>query len=385
MIRSLNQTNRLKLEPLENRCLLAGDVTASVVGNVLQLRGDAEANQVAISAAFDGTGTAIPDSFVITGLTGTTINGLAGSGGANASIVFGGVRGIDARMGDGDDVIQLTNASIRNNVNIQTGMGNDQVWLGAFAGQTGTGTGLGTIVPGLGSFGDFTAPTLSTNAGPVLIRGNLTVNTGADDDMVAASDVQVNGNATVDAGAGDDQVFLAALNDMTSTVAGTPATAVINDPNPDQSLLVRGALHVNLGAGVDTLNALHATSRQGFFISDPQRNTNFTLNDVDGGSAGVVITRSPTSSNNGNGGDNSSDDDNSDDNSDGNSNGNANSDRLTRLYERILNLLDQLYGQMGQTSSQGLTSLTSSQGLTSLLAANGNGNGKVHHHGHSRD
>src|SRR5262249_62037394 len=61
---------RLVLESLEDRVVPAGNVTAAVVGNLLQISGDNEGD--AFETTRDGAG-----HYVITGQTGTTVNGLA--------------------------------------------------------------------------------------------------------------------------------------------------------------------------------------------------------------------------------------------------------------------------------------------------------------------
>ena len=59
-----------EFEGLEDRLLLAGNITSVLAGGVLTLTGDALANQVQLTVGTNG-------QMVATGLTGTTINGLA--------------------------------------------------------------------------------------------------------------------------------------------------------------------------------------------------------------------------------------------------------------------------------------------------------------------
>jgi hypothetical protein len=285
MLRTYQPTNRLRLEPLEQRRLLAGDVTTNLAANgTLEIRGDDEGNEIVISAALDDEGVAIENSFLITGLNGTTIDGEPGSPG----LVVEDVRNIDVRLGDGDDIVQLTDAVVRNNVNIQTGAGNDQAWIGQFEGQAAAEAIALAELPD-----EFLAldPPAITFGGAVLVRGKLTVGTGDDDDVVAVTDAVVRGDATINAGDGNDQVFITALADLED---GDLATGLANlttiESDPERGLDVRGRLKVNLGDGDDSLTAFHVNARRGFFIDDPQQDTDFLLSDVDGGNRGVVIT-----------------------------------------------------------------------------------------------
>ena len=111
---------RLFLERLENRDLLAGNVSASVRGGDLVLRGDGAANQILL----ERTGNEV----TITSLDGeTTINGQEGP------VVLSRVRDdFRINMGGGSDVLQFANAAdevfrISGNLNIITGSGSDEI------------------------------------------------------------------------------------------------------------------------------------------------------------------------------------------------------------------------------------------------------------------
>ena len=86
---------RARIEALETRQLLAGDVMVGVVGGNLVVQGDELGNQVAITAGAE------PGSYVVRGLDGTNIvqaSGEAGEGPAVHEVVVTGVtRG--ARIG----------------------------------------------------------------------------------------------------------------------------------------------------------------------------------------------------------------------------------------------------------------------------------------------
>ncbi len=100
-------------EGLEERLLLAGNMTSVLAAGVLILDGDLLANQVQLTVASNGQLTA-------TGLSGTTIDGLASKN-------FGAVHTLTVNGGAGDDKISLTAtaASIANDVTIDGGADNN--------------------------------------------------------------------------------------------------------------------------------------------------------------------------------------------------------------------------------------------------------------------
>ncbi len=114
---------RTRIEPLESRLAMAGNVTASVVNGELRIDGDDVANWLVVR------GTVNPGELTILGLdsTGampTTINGIA-------SQTFSGVTGsIVMNLRGGDDVAHVKQAYIAGAVVIDLGAGNDTLYLG---------------------------------------------------------------------------------------------------------------------------------------------------------------------------------------------------------------------------------------------------------------
>src|SRR5262245_15342838 len=93
----------LEVEKLEDRCLMAGNVTAALVGGVLQVRGDDVANAVDITNNLVG-------DYVLTGQTGgtggpTTVNGSSGPVTIPGSVSVP----LDIQMGNGNDEVALHN------------------------------------------------------------------------------------------------------------------------------------------------------------------------------------------------------------------------------------------------------------------------------------
>lgn len=126
---------RLRLEQLEEKRLLAGDVTVSVVAGALIVEGDELGNQVVISSG------EAPGEFVITGLDGTTVQtegedapDSEGEEPGDQVVVSGVRRGVHVTTFEGDDTVIIEDARIRGNVTIRTGEGEDYVRVGPESG-----------------------------------------------------------------------------------------------------------------------------------------------------------------------------------------------------------------------------------------------------------
>ncbi|MCA9238955.1 MAG: hypothetical protein KDA37_02095, partial [Planctomycetales bacterium] len=92
-----------RFETLEQKQLLAGDVTYEVVNGNLHLLGDAESNEIVITAGD------IEGSYLVQGLNGTTISPADGGDGSAAPVsgfvVEGVTRNVRIDLGDGDDTV----------------------------------------------------------------------------------------------------------------------------------------------------------------------------------------------------------------------------------------------------------------------------------------
>jgi hypothetical protein len=102
----MRKSRKLGVENLENRALLAGNVSVSVEGSVLKIVGDGQANGVSVQQLDQ-------NKFFVTGFalygTPTTINGQA------TGRIVQGVRHIDADLNAGYDVFILSNSNFRQN------------------------------------------------------------------------------------------------------------------------------------------------------------------------------------------------------------------------------------------------------------------------------
>jgi hypothetical protein len=115
MRKSRNRSRKLTVESLENRALLAGNVSVFVDGTVLKIIGDGRGNGVSVQELDQ-------NRYFVTGFAvsggNTTINGqLAGR-------IVQGVRHIDADLNSGYDVFVMSNSAFRRNQLAQQLSGN---------------------------------------------------------------------------------------------------------------------------------------------------------------------------------------------------------------------------------------------------------------------
>jgi hypothetical protein len=224
-------TRKLRLESLEHKKMLAGDVFVSFAQGTLQIEGDELANQVAISSG------ETPGSYVITGLQDTSVTLVDGDGNPvdppadaaeNVVVVEGVRRGIRANMGDGDDVVNVNDLRTRSNVSIRTGEGDDVVRVGVRPEVTDGET-------------DETAPIAEPD---VVIGGSLRIGTAAGEDRVVINHTNVGRALSVATGTEDDTVRIG---------RGEPAEADSADEAPPATADVRaGRTHIHLGQGDDS-------------------------------------------------------------------------------------------------------------------------------------
>ncbi len=200
MLRNKTHRYRMALEHLEDKRLLAGDVSVNVIDGSLVIRGDMEANGVAVTAG-DMRG-----EFIIAGLpvgdAATSINGVF-----DRVVVSGISRGMHLALGDGDDLANVFDVNVRGNVSIQAGAGDDHVRVGGPRRDAADSTEIATRIGGrllvdLGSGNDRLLVTAAA-----LGRG-LDVDGGAGDDDVAITDSRSRGFVGIRTGAGEDRVVI---------------------------------------------------------------------------------------------------------------------------------------------------------------------------------
>jgi hypothetical protein len=212
-------------EPLEYRCLLAGNVLVAVNGGELDVTGDGAGNGVQITVAsghqFAVRGIADNGPTTINGKPLVNVDGVKGDvtvalgGGDDILSVLGTTRalalpkGLRVSVGSGDDLVALTNVTVKGNLEIRSGSDGD-----------GSANGRDTVaLQDVDVGGD---ARLQTGAGKDSVTiadsgfgGKLEVGLGAGDDSLSIANSEVLGDFEVDGGDGFD-----AFSDESNTFAG---------------------------------------------------------------------------------------------------------------------------------------------------------------------
>lgn len=155
MTHRFNQ-RRFSIEALENRQLLAGDVQASLHGEGLFVRGDAEDNQIQIVQLANG-------NLRVQGLDGTTVNGQPSF---DTSEAVSGVR-VRMRQGGADRFMIQGEFDFQGDLSVRLGAG---------------------------------AVLIEGSVGPVKIAGDVDIRSGVDSDVTLRNEVQILGDTKIDAG-----------------------------------------------------------------------------------------------------------------------------------------------------------------------------------------
>lgn len=293
MLRRSSHT-RLRIERLENRMMLTGNVAAHVVAGSLVIRGDPSDNQIAVVAG------ANPGEFVITGLNNTTINKdvvpvtlhatkgvrIDMRGGAN-TVNFGDAAtptsiagGLSIRGGlNGNSVANQTftvqNVQVGGSLAVFAGSGDDSITMdGSTARSVGvfTGSGVDTItitnVSATGRMSVFSgagADTVSISGpgGGVAAARSLFVFGGADTDTLTVQNVNVTGDMFVNTGAGAED--RPTLDSVTVGRNLFLKTGNGGDPVVVNSINVTGNAQFLLGAGNDTITLTGTNTIGGMF------------------------------------------------------------------------------------------------------------------------
>lgn len=220
-----------RIESLEGRSLMAGDVLASIKLGSLYVQGDAMANDVAIVDQGNG-------KVEITGRNGTKING------ADSTVLSGFANNLKVDLRGGDDVVSLrgTESHVIPRFAIESGTGNDSVFLDqiySVLGKVETGSGDDVIE--------------LMNASSVLLdletgSGNDSIRVGADVSNSALISVAF---LKLETGLGNDSVVIQNTNLTSSNIK-------IEAGQGDDNLLVRKGsgsswLKASTGSGTDTV------------------------------------------------------------------------------------------------------------------------------------
>ena len=192
-----------------NWMLVAGDPDTPARIDACAYTGGADVD----TAWFAGDVTVRSDARIFTGTQGEDSVGFYKSGDDGGIVKVRGNMDVDTGTGNDGDAVDLV-GEIRGTVTITTGGGRDAVSVSSSVGW-------------ISSDGGDPDPVLDA-AGPSAIGRDLTINTGAGNDLIALGPSTVGRNVTIDAGLGDDYVRIDAMQ-------------------------VRRNLFVRLGAGDDLL------------------------------------------------------------------------------------------------------------------------------------
>lgn len=235
--------NKLAVERLESRCLMAGNVTVAIREGNLYVDGDNLSNSVSIESAG-------PNTVQVLGVdnpvgTSTRINGSP-----NGARYFSGFAGdIFVRMRAGNDRVHVTNMVAPRHLFVDLGAGNDLLVAGRDM--------LFRSPPS--TFG----PT-----GPLYVQGYLRAFGGSGNDEIDQADVQVHGSGLVDLGIGNDSFRIDPYRD--------------GDSYEQMAGIVEyfGSLTVQTGTGVDTADITGLGVGNNFLLDKPSGQLDAALTSV---------------------------------------------------------------------------------------------------------
>ena len=250
------QSKRLGVERLEERAVMAGNVTAAVTGGVLVITGDTADNGVLVdfnSATSAYTVTGVTPS----GGTATTINSLDTSVPANAQVFTGVTKGIKINLNAGNDNLAFGAATtstfnVIGNLEIDAGLGNDTVAIGR------NGNAAGGAAP---------------IENEVNVSKALVVKLGGGGDTLDLTNTTVGGNMVIHADPASGSTTTHGADTVRMLTTFTPAGGTLQT----FPVNVAGKSTIILGAGADTFNALNFNSHKGVAIEDQAGNLNFDL------------------------------------------------------------------------------------------------------------
>ncbi|MBS0203648.1 MAG: LEPR-XLL domain-containing protein [Planctomycetes bacterium] len=317
-------------EALEDRILLAGDVSAVLQGSTLYIVGDSAGNDVNIGQ--DDLG-----NITVQGADGTSINHdssgnpLAFSGVKNISVFLDGgddrliIGGEDEAAetdvtsaeeegdeegpklslagsltvltGSGDDVVRMSFTQVQGNVTILTDGGNDAVDLGrgpGFGGEDHVEPAVATTLsPSL-------APSVPDEGGgppsDVRIGGSLTIVTGCGDDGVKVGFTDVQNNVTINTGDGNDNIVTGRgpINNVHGPGEGggeplvAAASGIHGNERPADSHF-GGSFTVLSGGGDDMVVVRNTDIARSAFVSTDGGNDAVALDNVGVGGCTTIL------------------------------------------------------------------------------------------------
>ena len=301
--RSFRKPRKLAFHSLEERTMMAGDVSVSVVNGDLRIIGDGNANDVAVIQTMQN-GALVNGSYFVTGRNGTTINGRATADGVHNTftgvtrdfaIAMGGSddhvtigpdgpgadlygpnnkvkvpRDIIANLGGGANTLLLNGLNVARNAFISSGNGADRLFVHASVQNDLTiNTGAGTDLVDV--YNSFARHNLSIDAS--------SNNTNTSDVTVYLTTMNVGNDVNIATGGGQDSVYIDEVgvnHDLSIQTGNNNDYVSISDSE------AADLLFADLGSGNDTLTLSDTYGNQavldggyGFYDKVFETNVNF--------------------------------------------------------------------------------------------------------------
>jgi len=259
-------TYRPRLERLENRLPLAGDVAATLNDGQLTILGDSADNDIRVVE--------VGGVVTITGLAGTTVNGAPAAvfatpglvkvdvnmGSGNDHLRQGIIQptgDVNVEMGDGDDIVESSNARPGGNFSIKAGQGDDFV-----------GVGNATVGGDMNIDFEGTADLIMSR---IAVDKNLSVVTKDGNDQISVEvNIAVGEDLNISTGKGDDIVTVANAVNPTPVDIGKSLT-IDTDEGADRVTVLNVTtgedLNVNTGKGDDRIRLEDVASGKSLSVS----------------------------------------------------------------------------------------------------------------------
>jgi hypothetical protein len=240
----------LRVERLENRELMAGDVLARVEGQMLVIWGNDADNGVTL------TYSSATQSYRVSGRdaggSATTINGLDTSQPGNI-VEFSGVKQVYVGLNGGNDDFEVGSAAavdtaIEKWLSIEMGAGNDVVKLGAAGNAPSGGAPIAQALE---------------------IGTSLNVSLGVGNDQLSIGNAEIGLGLNVLAGDGDDSVTF----DTEFTTMGASEPTIF-------PVRVDGSVRISLGGGADALSMTNASLQRSLNVLDGAGAADIDLSNV---------------------------------------------------------------------------------------------------------
>lgn len=196
--------SRLRVEALEDRATPAGNLTATVVGDVLTLTGDQFANQIQVRITKESA-PSTASTVLVTGQGATTVDG-------QASKSFAGIRSARVNLRDGNDVLVADPAGdldLARSLTVDLGGGDNTLTLAP-----GGKLSLGGLSVRAGDGADTVE--LSAGAAPEqVVFGAVSLALGDGDTSTSVFGVELSGGLRLSTGDGDDEMSLDGVSSAT--------------------------------------------------------------------------------------------------------------------------------------------------------------------------